>query len=108
MDEIPAGRERRQGAGELPCRVRFQRTVGLRAQGGAQRDLPLRIGPEIQELLRCGLTGGSATTERMRRGVAGRRGSWEFVVVGVWNRAMSGTGRCAIWEWRNGTASRRK
>ena len=88
MDEIPAGRERRQGAGELPCRVRFQRTVGVRAQGGAQRALPLRIGPEIQELLRCALTGGSATTERMRRGAAGRRGRREFVVVGVWNRAM--------------------
>ena len=50
----------------------FGRRVGARA-------LPLRIGPEIQDLLRCALTGGSATTERMRRG---------FVVVGVWNRAM--------------------
>ena len=83
MDEIPAGRERRQGANELPFRVRFQRTVGLRAQGGAQRDQPLRIGTEIQELLRCGLTGGSAKAERMRRRAARRRGRREFVVVGV-------------------------
>ena len=88
MDEIPAGRERRQVAGELPFRVRFQRTVGRRARGGAQRDLPLRIGLEIQDLLRCGVTGGSATAERMRRGAAGRRGRREFVVVDVWNRAM--------------------
>ena len=88
MEEVPAGRGTQQGAGGVACGVRFERTVGVRAQGGAQRALPLRLGPEIQELLRCALTGGSATTERMRRGAAGRRGRREFVVVGVWNRAM--------------------
>ena len=88
MEEVPAGRETQQGAGGVACGVRFERTVGVRAQGGAQRALPLRLGPEIQELLRCALTGGSATTERMRRGAAGRRSRREFVVVGVWNRAM--------------------
>ena len=88
MEEVPAGRETQQGAGGVACGVRFERTVGVRAQGGAQRALPLRLGPEIQELLRCALTGGWATTERMRRGAAGRRSRREFVVVGVWNRAM--------------------
>ena len=72
----------------FPAGFDFNEPAAFGAQGGAQRDLPLRIGPEIQDLLRCALNGGSATTERMQRGAAGRRGRRDFVVVDVWNRAM--------------------
>ena len=50
--------------------------------------MPLRLGPEIQALLRCALTGGWAGTERPRPGVAGRRRRREIVVGGIRTRAM--------------------
>ena len=93
MEEVPAGRETQQGAGGVACGVRFERTVGVRAQGGAQRALPLRLGPEILELLRCALTGGSATTERMRRGAAGRRSRREENVYAFM------TSKGSAWEY---------
>ena len=57
LDQVPANREAQQGRRRVPIPVRPRRPAGFRAQGGPQRALPVRLGPEIQALLRGALTG---------------------------------------------------